>query len=606
MKRQLIYLLPLVVAAFTFFLGITWGLPSRDTDRFLFGDRTPWTGKEILALTGGWGNADRATDHDANPLANRDQPIIVNATDPQRAEIVQRFRLYTHQPDEMITLRALSQMRPGEIRSNLWALDPKMYQYGGLWVYPVGAMLKLGSILGVIEVKVDVAYYLDHPDAFGRFYFVMRAYSATWGLLGVVAVMLIVHRMTRCRLATLVGGVAFATLPVVVNMAHEAKPHLAGVVLLLWTVLLATTYVERGSWKWAAITGAAWGAATGMVLLSLPGGIVLPLMVLLRPQPWAVRLRDATLAIGLGLLVYALTNPYVVLNTLRPSGALSANVQNYGNFYSVSDVLAGLQTGLDLIPEGTSLPIAVVGLLVTIVALLRRCRTDILVSLSPRPYSVNDRGETGGETGRNAFPTSETVSWLLAVPAAVVALQFVLLGAHKPGEYGRFALLPDIALMIACVVWAAGIRATTPARLWVRRIAFLSIVGVTMVAGGRYLLNFVVGERNGSRQVAAASIAGLNTSTGSRLGIVAEPAPYCMPPVDLFRWQLVLLPRGQAVPELGTMDLFVATVDVPTDAPEGFRHLVRGPRWADLWPSRISWANKPIDLFIADTAEINP
>ena len=40
-------------------------------------------------------------------------------------------------------------------------MDPHFFQYGGLWVYPVGAMLKLASMVGIVTLKSDLAYYLD-------------------------------------------------------------------------------------------------------------------------------------------------------------------------------------------------------------------------------------------------------------------------------------------------------------------------------------------------------------------------------------------------------------------------------------------------------------
>src|SRR5688500_3760193 len=40
----------IVVGACVFLTGITWGLPSRRADRYLFGDRPAWTGREIRQL----------------------------------------------------------------------------------------------------------------------------------------------------------------------------------------------------------------------------------------------------------------------------------------------------------------------------------------------------------------------------------------------------------------------------------------------------------------------------------------------------------------------------------------------------------------------------
>ena len=68
--------------------------------------------------------------------------------DVNRARILRRFRLYSYQPDEMISFRALAKMHPGNFQ-----FDPQMYQYGGLWIYPLGAIVKAASIFGYVTVS---------------------------------------------------------------------------------------------------------------------------------------------------------------------------------------------------------------------------------------------------------------------------------------------------------------------------------------------------------------------------------------------------------------------------------------------------------------------
>ena len=46
------------------------------------------------------------------------------------------------------------------------------------------------------------------------------------------------------------AAISFILMPAVITAAHEAKPHLAGVVLVLLAVYLAIGYVERGRWRW--------------------------------------------------------------------------------------------------------------------------------------------------------------------------------------------------------------------------------------------------------------------------------------------------------------------------------------------------------------------
>ena len=151
----------IVLAAVVFCIGINWGLPSRRVDPFLFGDHPVWTGEEIDRLAPAE-NANVGADVDTNPIVNRDKPVVLNDTDSKRAEIVRRYRLFSYQPDEMITFKSLSRIRQ-------FKGDPRLYQYGGLWIYPVGVMLKAASIVGLVDLRSDRVYYLDHPEAFGRF-----------------------------------------------------------------------------------------------------------------------------------------------------------------------------------------------------------------------------------------------------------------------------------------------------------------------------------------------------------------------------------------------------------------------------------------------------
>src|SRR5688500_4322307 len=323
-NRQRIVLAGLLVVATCVFLpGIRWGLPSRAVDPFLFGKERPWTGAKILELAGGWGEANVGADVDRNPLGRSAQPVVLNETHEQRAEIIRRYRLFSNQPDETITFRALSQMQPGALK-----LEPKLYQYGGLWIFPVGAMLKAASIARLIDLRGDLAFFLDNPEQFGRFYVVARLYTAAWGLVGVWAVFWIVRRMTNGLLMPAAGALCYTFTPVVVNMAHEAKPHLPGAVLMLLAVVAATKFVETGRTRWWVVTGVLCGAAFGMVVSALIGFAIIPTMVLLRPDAWGRRI---TVVLGAGLVggaVYAVTNPYVPINFFTNYEVIRSNIRN--------------------------------------------------------------------------------------------------------------------------------------------------------------------------------------------------------------------------------------------------------------------------------------
>ena len=186
---------------------------------------------------------------------------VIHDDEVSRARILSRFRLYSYQPDEMISFRALAKMHPANFE-----FDPKLYQYGGLWIYPLGAIVKAASLVGYVTVSSDPTLYLDSPEMFGRFYILGRAYSAAWGLVAVLAVFGIVRRATGGLVLPFLAGVCFMCMPVVLDLAHEAKPHLAGTALMLLAILSASKYVETGKWKWIAWTAIACGTCAGMVL----------------------------------------------------------------------------------------------------------------------------------------------------------------------------------------------------------------------------------------------------------------------------------------------------------------------------------------------------
>src|SRR6202035_1950860 len=145
----------LVVGVAVFFTGINWGLPSRDADECLVGRRRAWSGREIMQLAG---EREQRPERGADvPSPRRDRSSVqwLNQTDAQRAEIVRRYRLYSAQPDEMLVLMAFRGMGPGK------GYDPRLYQYGGLFLYPIGAMIRVAGALRLGHLTSGIEYYLD-------------------------------------------------------------------------------------------------------------------------------------------------------------------------------------------------------------------------------------------------------------------------------------------------------------------------------------------------------------------------------------------------------------------------------------------------------------
>jgi hypothetical protein len=532
-------------AAIVFCIGINWGLPSRRVDPFLFGDHPVWSGAEIDRLAPRE-NENVGADVDANPIGDRNHPILLNDTDAKRAEIVRRYRLFSDQPDEMITFKSLSRIRESHG-------DPRLYQYGGLWMYPVGVMLKAASVVGLLDLRSDRIYYLDHPDAFGRFYVFARLYVVLWGLVGVWAVFWIAKRLSNDVITASAAALCYTLLPVVVNMAHEAKPHLPGAVLVLLAIIAAAKFVETTKWKWALRAGALCGAAFAMVLSALLGFVVLPMMVLLAEMKWSKRLGVLCASTAIGFALFAMTNPFVVKHLLSDPQMLRSNLGNSSAMYQAPFSGQGLVNAMKLIGEGATPVLAILGVF-GIVVMIRR---------------------------------QSSLAWLLIAAMLMVLVQFVLLASNKPGEYARFAMLPDIVLVIAAVT-AAGV-AVRRVDLRCGLLALLCVIAG--VWGASYEWHFINDSvARSSRVIAAERLRRLQQDGAHTLLVAAEPAPYSLPPVDLFSWQIILAPKGGMTTPTDVMVMSSDYAGEPVAGAKGSIDYWIRPR---LLPTPISWAAKP-------------
>lgn len=613
-------------------VGLSWGLPSRSWDKFLFPDGDSWPADRTASLAGADEKlspqrlSQTGADVDIDPLRTGEysDALVLNATDADLAEILLRYRLYTYQPDEMITMMALAGMNPRRLK-----LDPRLYQYGGLFVYPVGALIAAGGAVGLIDLRRDLAYYLDHPEQFGRFYIAARLYAAAWGFAGIFLVYGIARAITRewsdggrtaarhggtqvpCIKATGAAGLAavlFVLLPVVVCMSHEAKPHLPGAVLMLAAVWFAIRHVQRASRSIrdpeppkaeGGVDGVApstrdrdfWlmcvscGAAVGMVLSAAPIVVLIPLIVLMKPSsgrgagPGRHIVRAGTGCV-LAVITYLAANPYVLVNAFVNREVLRSNFGNSLAMYEITRIGEGLIRVLQLTVEGATLPVAVFGTIAFGLALVRWNRAAIV----------------------------------LFVPAAVFFLQFVLIGAGKPGEYGRFGVFTNSALAIAAACLLA---APFAVRRW---LAVLSVMAVVAAAGRgatAYVHGFWLDARGrGTRIALAGKIAEFittnappsearqpappmkNSSTSDPgnartpiVALLAEPAPYSCPPMDFGRVRLMLLRSPEQFPlDDDRPQLLINPVDHQPEVRGGWTAL---RHW--IWPREtpISWANKP-------------
>jgi hypothetical protein len=498
-------------------------------------------------------------DTDLDPIADTGHIIDLTNDDAARATILQRYRLYSRQPDEMITFMALQRMSPRRLD-----FDPRLYQYGGGYIYLIGAALGLSSLLGLTTVTSDVGVYLSQPELFARFYIVARVVTLVFGALTLVAVVKLARRAAG-RTAGWIAFVLVAASPVFITGVLEAKPHVPSVCMLLWATLSALDYRAGGRRRDALRVGLQVGYAFGLVLTGLAGALLWPVLLLLRRSDGRRTRRDLALAGAVALATYVVTNPYVLYNLLFRRSALASNVANSVAMYSFDRLADGLLRVGQLMLESCGPGVLVAG----------------LIALAWMYYR---------------WPRQADV---VSVPGLGLLLLCIGIGAGKPAEFARFLLLPAILFGIGTAALA-----TTLAN---RRLVWGVLVVVVVLAVMRtpaYVYSFHADAhfQHESRHQAALYLRE-HAEPIEAIGVVQEPAPYATPPLNFAHRKISLLPQSgiirieyRKLPEW-----IVLTADDATVHREAWwqPHYRLAKRFAaePLQLSRIAWANKPTFVY---------
>jgi Dolichyl-phosphate-mannose-protein mannosyltransferase len=527
-----------------------WGLPSREADATLFGGRPAWTAEQFSAAGAVDDLRSRAAgaDTDRDPLAASEVPIDLTATDARRAEILLRYRLYSEQPDEMITFRALQRMKPRQ-----GDFDPRLFQYGGAYVYLVGAALVAGRLCGWLTLTSDLSVYLANPALFGEFFFVARLLSIAAAGLALLAV----ERIARRAAGPAGGWVALlfaAASPVLLSGALEAKPHVPSLAAALWAIDAALSWTRDTSRRASLRMGVFAGLSAGFVLTGFAALATIACAGLAAAtRGGAKAIRGAVLAGLLAVLVYAATNPYLLWNLFFQRDVLQSNLGNTGAMYRIAELPAGLANVAGLLRESVGLGVVTFAAVGGIVALRRR-RESVVV----------------------------------AAAAGLAMLVFaVALGAGKPPEFGRFLVLPAALMCIAAGIGIAG----TQHRVVIVMMTVGCLLSMNTWDYARALWN--AGTPHSARLQAARWIEA-NVPAADAIGVLQEPAPYSGPPIDFSRRAIVLVPHKSPSEALPAWLVLAADAGLLSKGlPVGYETVAAFPS-RSASGKRIAWADKPI------------
>lgn len=388
-------------------------------------------------------------------------------------------------PDEKKSFIILSRMRPWRLE-----FEPLYVQYGGAFVYPLGAFLGAAHLAGLARLTPDLAYYLSRPEAMARLYLLGRVYVLLFHL-GTVWLLFELGRVLSGRRTGTAAAVLWALTPLAVAGSHVLKPHPVAAFWAAAAAYCAVRAQEEGRGADYLLCGAAAGLAAGgnLTLVYL---LALPVLAraLRREGGWGASLGGA--AAG-GALVAA-ANPYLLLAPGRFAWELTV--------YSPSTFAA---------PWGPLISLA---------------------RLAPQGLGVGaaSLAAAGLAAGLAAGGPRRLLAATVLGGAALIASRF-----HYLSDVPSSLRLHYASAALAVLLGADFARFLPPAG---RALVLAVVVAETAWRGSVYLSDLGREAGPASTRAAAADWIDENVPEGARVGLVRYPEPPHTPP---FRWDRVEL-----------------------------------------------------------------
>jgi hypothetical protein len=511
-------------------LEIGWGLPGPRRTELLFPDGL--TDELVTEMTERSGSQWAAAGDTPIPLLGRSEEVPAEYDRSQALDASRRFLLYTDNPDEMLALMALARIRPAEGR-----FDPGMGQYGGAFLYPLGAWLKASMVCG-LTTQGDLPHYLRHSEDLGHVYVAGRAFVALCVALSIIVVFRIGERLGGPMVAVTAAGLV-ALSPAVLTWSVVLKPHAAVLLPGMLAVYWSLAYYDAPRWRTLLAAGAAAGLAAGMTMTAAPLALPVVLAVGLQKRYAGSRIGRAVAAVAMAAAAFLVTNPYTVISRADRLAESAGIRRFYGGATSplqIVDYVAGPMR------EACGTVFLIAALVAMIILLAQQFRRAAL----------------------------------LAVPffAALLVIPMTLGDWAAEPQMARFAL-PILPLGALATAW------------WLDRVGALKApasVGVLLLAAVVAMPTVAVH---------AASTAGHNPRYEAAADLNAAPAvpvlleypaaPFRAPPIDFLVHTLIYRPLDPTQPYVRVTTSWQSH-EAQTENEEVY----------SLWPDRPSWLRAPL------------
>ncbi|MCM8822287.1 MAG: hypothetical protein NC831_05680 [Candidatus Omnitrophica bacterium] len=353
----------LIIAACGLFLhtkGINWGIPDRERISLVFGDAEivqdmvePMlsTHLEIQKMQIYYG-ASYSPDYDTS----RKMTVIVNNKKKNVSlEIINSMRSYllrTYGADEQAVLASLSKMNPAKLDFN-----PHFFEYGGTYLYPMAAFLKLCELCGLVNLKNDMRSYFLHPEEVGKLYTFSRLFGVIFFIPSAFVLFFLLLRITRDNKHAFILTLLFISVPGFTIWSHYLKPYTSGLLWVVCSLYFIFKYVDERANSSLVLSSIFAGFSMGSLLSYGYVFVSVVFSVIFTcPEPKSL-LKNLLICFVCFISSYLITNPYVILSFSEFINEISyiqsywkgsAGFDNLG-YFLLTSLRYGLGTGIWII-----------------------------------------------------------------------------------------------------------------------------------------------------------------------------------------------------------------------------------------------------------------
>lgn len=248
---------------------------------------------------------------------------------------IMRFKIYSIEMDEVYNIMALSRIKPQELK-----FDPHYYQYGGAFIYPLGAFYFALQKLGVIYVT-NLDGLLANPQIMDDIYIYGRAFVLFFFTLSALFLYKTFRLFVDERYALLAISI-YLFAPSSIMFSQVLKPHWYALFFTNLAIYkIAKIYANKSYDRLDLLIisgsiGLAFGSAQTFYTFTIAAWFALLVLVLKRVISFKVLFIVPIVA----FIFFTISNPYVFLN--YEAFRLEREAQNGWFFFTLNPIYVWL------------------------------------------------------------------------------------------------------------------------------------------------------------------------------------------------------------------------------------------------------------------------